>query len=209
MKISVIIPVFNEENTIEQILKKVVEYLPTNSEIIVVDDGSTDKTTQKLEKIKDEKNIKIFSYHKNQGKGYAVRFGLSKAAGDIFIIQDADLEYSPKYYTKLLKPIKRGNTEVVYGSRLANHPLTLKEIRTIKLPHHFLANKFLSFLTNILYGSSLTDMETGYKVFTKKVYKKLNLTANDFEIETELTAKILINGHEIIEVPVETSPTSI
>lgn len=208
MKVSVIIPVYNEEYTVAKLLKMVITHIPPDSEIIVVDDGSTDKTAQKLKRFIKNKKVRIFSLAKNSGKGYAVRFALRKARGEIFIIQDADLEYNPNYYSNLIAPIKTRRTKVVYGSRLANHPLIWKEIRKIKLPHHFIANKFLSFLTNVLYGSNLTDMETGYKLFTRKVYNDLSLMADGFDIETEITAKILKAGYEITEVPIETNPRS-
>ena len=208
VRVSIIVPVYNESATVVNLLESVITNLPNNSEIVVVNDGSTDKTSERLKSFNKNKKFKIFSLDRNYGKGYAVRFGLRKARGEVFIIQDADLEYNPNYYPKLLAPIDTKRVKVVYGSRLVDHPLTSKELRKIKLPHHFIANKFLSFLTNTLYGSSLTDMETGYKIFTREVYKDLSLAANRFEFEVEITAKILKAGYKIIEVPIETNPRS-
>lgn len=206
--LSVIIPVFNEEKTVQKILTKVLSHLPPSSEVIVVNDGSSDKTQKKLKYFKKEKRVRIFTLAINRGKGYAVRYGMKRAKGDVFLIQDADLEYNPEDYKRILQPIKSGNTQVIYGSRLANYPFSLTTLRTIPLPLHYIANKLLTFLTNLLYGSHLTDMETCYKAFTRNVYKKLELRKNSFDIEAEITAKILRSGFNIIETPIETKPRS-
>lgn len=207
LKLSIIIPVFNEERTISQILKLVKEVtLPKGltKEIIIVDDASTDETSQILKE--QNKLIQHFRHSVNLGKGAAVRTGLQKALGDIFIIQDADLEYSPKDYIRLLKPILEEKKKVVYGTRLKNYPLRFWGKEKTVLPTHLIANRFLTFLTNILYGGNLTDMETCYKVFTKDVISKINLRANRFDFEPELTAKILKKGFKISEVPIITNP---
>lgn len=204
MLLSVIVPVYNEEKTIEKLLQKVLDE-KTNKEIIVVDDGSFDQTRSILNKIKNPK-IKIFLNEKNIGKGGSVRFGISKAKGDFMIIQDADLEYDPNDYPRLYKPIVNGETEVVYGTRLKNLKFCLFGKEKIPMPIHYICNRLLSFLTNILYGSSLTDMETCYKMISKKIYKKLTLVSNGFEIEPEITAKILKNNWKILEIPIKTKP---
>lgn len=206
--LSVIVPAYNEEDTIQIILKKILSCLPPRSEVIVVDDGSSDKTQEILLSFERYKRIRLFFLPKNRGKGYAVRYGLRKARGSVFLIQDADLEYNPQDYKRLLRPIKNGQAQVVYGSRLANHPLSLSSLRRLPLPHHFIGNKFLTFMTNLLYGSHLTDMETCYKVFSRKVYRTLKLTKDRFDIEVEITAQILRAGFKIIEIPIKTKPRS-
>lgn len=207
MKLSIIIPIFNEERTISQILnlvKKVKLPKELTKEIIVIDDASSDLTPSILAEQKIL--LKYFRHSKNLGKGAAVKTGLQKASGDVFIIQDADLEYNPQDYLRLLKPILEENKQVVYGTRLKNYPLKLWGKGKTVLPTHLLANKFLTFLTNILYGSELTDMETCYKVFTKEAIRNINLKSNRFDFEPELTAKILKKGVKIVEVPITTRP---
>ena len=207
MKLSIIIPIFNEDRTIEKILKLVKGIkLPKNlkKEIVVVDDASSDKTPQILKEFGE--TIKIIRHNRNLGKGAAVRTGIQNATGDIFIIQDADLEYDPKDYLKLLEPILKNKTEVVYGTRLKNYPLKFWGKDKTVLPTHLIANRFLTALTNILYFTNLTDMETCYKVFTKKVINNIMLKSNRFDIEPELTAKILKRGFKIIEIPIITHP---
>jgi glycosyltransferase involved in cell wall biosynthesis len=197
MKLSIIIPVFNEEKTIINLLKKVnsVDYgIPT--EIIVVNDGSTDRTHENLLKIKKSiKNINIISYKKNKGKGHAIKQGIKNISGDIMIIQDADFEYDPNQIPTLIKPIMNGQYKIVYGSRF------LGSYENMKFTFLF-GNKVLTFITNVLFKSSLTDVETCYKVIHKSVLKELNLESDGFEIEAEITAKILKNGYKIKEIPV-------
>jgi glycosyltransferase involved in cell wall biosynthesis len=197
MKLSIIIPVFNEEKTIINLLKKVnsVDYgIPT--EIIVVNDGSTDRTHENLLKIKKSiKNINIISYKKNKGKGHAIKQGIKNMSGDIMIIQDADFEYDPNQIPTLIKPIMNGQYKIVYGSRF------LGSYENMKFTFLF-GNKVLTFITNVLFKSSLTDVETCYKVIHKSVLKELNLESDGFEIEAEITAKILKNGYKIKEIPV-------
>lgn len=201
--LSIIIPVFNEEKTIKHLLEKVTKVrLPDGitKEIIIIDDGSTDKTATILSK------FQILKHQKNMGKGAAVRTGIKKVSGDYIIIQDADLEYSPEDYYKLLQPILKKQAKIVFGTRLVNYPLKLWGENKTVLPLHLIANKFLTTLTNLLYGSKLTDMETGYKLFTKEVIKKLKLVSNRFEIEPEITIKSLKLGYNIVEVPISTAP---
>ncbi len=198
MKLSIIIPAYNEEKTIKDIIKIVnrVDYgIPV--EIVIVNDGSTDKTHEQLSEIKKLfKDIKIISYEKNKGKGYAIRQGIKNINGDITIIQDADLEYDPNQISALIKPIIKGQYEVVYGSRFMG---SCKNMRFSFL----FGNKFLTFITNLLFGSNLTDMETCYKVVHKTILKKIGLESNGFEIEAEITAKILKNGYQIKEIPIK------
>jgi len=209
MKLSVIIPVFNEEKTIEKIVNLVLTE-KTPKEIIIVDDGSTDGTLKKVQsailRLRSGQESKIFKQPKNMGKGAAVRRGIENAIGDVLVIQDADLEYDPSDYQRLLEPIVAGETEVVFGSRLKDLKFRISGKSKTPLPLHYLMNRFLSFLTNVLYGSHLTDMETCYKMMTKKVYKNLDLVSNGFEIEPEITAKVLKKGFKILEVPIRTKP---
>lgn len=209
MKLSIIIPVYNEEKTIEQVLKSVIEIkLPKSihKELIVVNDGSVDNTDRIL--LRNIKKIKYFKHKQNLGKGAAIRTGLNESSGDLILVQDADLEYNPTYYSKLLEPILQRNESVVYGTRLINYPLRLWGKDKTILPVHLLANKFLTLLTNIIYQSNLTDMETGYKMFKRKVLDSIELTSNNFDFEAELTAKLLKQKIKIVEVPISVRPRS-
>jgi len=206
MKLSIIIPVYNEEATVAQLIKKVKAVkLPNkiNREIIVVDDASNDKTKKILKKVKD---IKTYSHKKNLGKGVAVRLGIGKATGDIVIIQDADLEYDPNDYSKLIQPIIQKKTKVVYGTRLKDYPIKILGKGSTPFLSHYLGNKLLSLATSFLYGSKITDMETCYKVFHKSVLRGLNLKAMRFELEPEITAKLLKKDYKIYEVPIKVKP---
>jgi glycosyltransferase involved in cell wall biosynthesis len=206
MKLSIIIPVFNEQKTVKDLISAVKKQkLPQGleKEIIVVDDGSTDKTRELLKKLK---GIKLYVHKINKGKGSAAKSGFENAKGDIYLIQDADLEYDPKYYPKLLKPILQGKANVVYGSRLKDYPLRIAGSKRTPLISHYLGNKFLTFLTNLLYGESVTDMETCYKVFKKEVVKDMEINARRFDLEPEITAKILKRGYKIHEVPIKVKP---
>ncbi|MBS3096371.1 glycosyltransferase family 2 protein [Candidatus Woesearchaeota archaeon] len=198
MKLSVIIPVYNEENTILEIIKRVKKAKTgCAKEIIIVNDFSTDKTRDILKKLK-YKSMRVFYHKKNMGKGAAIRTGLSMATGDIILIQDADLEYRPEEYKRLLKPIIENKAKVVYGSRLGAIRKNLKNMYKL----HYLGNLFLTMVTNLLYRAKISDMETGYKVFTREVIKDINLRANRFDFEPEITAKILKKGYKIYEVPI-------
>ncbi len=207
-KLSVIIPVFNEEKTVAKIAEKVIRVkLPDNikREIILVNDGSTDDTNKILSGLKIN-GLKIFKHQKNSGKGAAIKTGLRNATGDFIIIQDADLEYDPTDYGKLLEPVINGKAKVVYGSRLINYPLILWGKNKTVMPFHLVANKGLTWLTNLLYGSNLTDMETCYKLFKKEVLQKITLESQRFEFEPEVTAKVLKLKIPIKEVPINVSP---
>lgn len=196
-KLSIIIPVFNEVKTVRTILKRVQDArLPVKKEIIIVDDFSTDGTRDILKKLK---GVKIFYHPQNRGKGAAIRTGFAHATGDIITIQDADLEYNPQEYAKLLKPILEGKAEVVYGSRFKGHLLSRE---TLTIPTHYIGNRSLSLVTTLLYGQWISDMETCYKMFTREVLECLTLHANRFDIEPEITAKILKKGFHILEIPI-------
>jgi glycosyltransferase involved in cell wall biosynthesis len=197
--LTVIIPVFNEANTIEEIIRR-VEKTGLVSEIVAVDDGSTDGTRDILRQMEMKKRIKVVLHDKNQGKGAAIRTGLREASGDLILIQDADLEYDPRDYPALLQPIQEGLAEVVYGSRFLGAP------RRPILFWNMLANKILTLVTNVLYNNILTDMETGYKMFKREVVQDLNLRAKRFDFEPEFTAKILKRKYRIYEVPIRFTP---
>jgi dolichol-phosphate mannosyltransferase len=203
--LSVVIPVYNEEKTVGALLENVLKVkLPINLEIIVVDDGSKDNSASIIQKvIASHKTEQIKYYRKtNGGKGSAVRMGLEKAKGDIFVIQDADLEYDPNDYNTLLRPILAGKSKVVYGSRYLSDMSHLKENQHLTFRIHKFGNQCLSLLTSILYLQKLTDMETCYKMFTRDVYSRIRLVSNNFNIEPEITSKIIKRGYRIREVPI-------
>jgi len=198
MKLSVIIPVYNEEQTLPVIIKKVIE-VSLDKEIIIVDDGSTDSTPEILERYKDEKDLKIIRHKSNQGKGMAIRSALGQITGDITIIQDADLEYDPHDYSKLIEPIRNKGELVVYGARTKAGSFH-SHLRS------YLGRKIISFLTNILYNQGLTDVPTCYKVFDSKLLKSIPLSCKGFEFEPEITAKIAKRRIKIKEIPVNYYP---
>ena len=199
MKVSIIIPVYNEESTIEEILRR-VEAEQIASEILVIDDGSIDGTRKILEKIDADGHVRVFLHERNRGKGAAVRTGFQNATGDVFLIQDADLEYDPRDYPTLIKPIEEGIADVVYGSRFLGGPR-----RTVMF-WHMVANKLLTFMTNLLYNTILSDMETGYKVFKREIVDGMQIHANSFDFEPEFTAKILKKKVRVYEVPISFNP---
>ena len=199
MRLSIIIPAYNEEKNVLEVINKVkkVNLGSITKEIIIIDDFSTDNTKKILSELK-EPGLKIFFHQKNQGKGSAIRTGLKYATGDIILIQDADLEYNPKEYPELLKPILENKTKVVYGSRLEAIKQNLENMYKL----HYLGNIFLTLMTNLLYGTKITDMETCYKVFKREVITDIRLRAKRFDFEPEMTAKILKKGYKITEIPI-------
>lgn len=199
INLSVIIPVYNEVKNIREILKR-VQTTKLAREIIVVDDGSRDGTRELLKKLDGKRKVRVILHGKNQGKGAAVVTGLNAAKGDILLIQDADLEYDPRDYPALLQPIQEGVADVVYGSRFLGGP------HRVTMFWHLVANKLLTLMTNILYNTILTDMETGYKVFRRKVIGNMKLRAKRFDFEPEFTAKVLKQKYRIYEVPISFNP---
>ena len=195
MKLSVVIPVFNEEKTIEEIIRR-VQAIDIDKEIIIVDDFSTDKTRDILKSVKENK-IKVLFHDKNSGKGAALKTGFKEATGDIIIIQDADLEYDPREYANLIEPIVEGHADVVYGSRLSGG-----RPQRVYMFWHKLGNNVLTLLTNIIYNTTLTDMETGYKVFKREVLRGIDIKSRDFTVEAELTAKIFKKRSRVYEIPI-------
>ncbi|MDD3925036.1 MAG: glycosyltransferase family 2 protein [bacterium] len=204
MLITVIVPVYNEVQTVADILERVAANT-LEKEIVIVDDGSSDGTVRLLHELiesGDEKyfkpwisDMRLIEHGINRGKGAAVRSGLASARGDVVIIQDADLEYDPDDYEKLLRPIISGRSKVVYGSRfLGEHKAMFY--------WHQVGNKFLTFVTNLLYNTTLTDMETCYKCFLRETVEGMRLRSDRFDIEPELTAKLLKRGYRIYEVPI-------
>ena len=200
LKLNVIIPCYNEKNTIEIIIDKVlnVNIEPHEKKIIVIDDHSNDGSTDILKKYENKKDIEILYHEKNYGKGKAIRSGLTKVEEGLVLIQDADLEYNPRDYKKLLKPFEEANADVVYGSRF----LGGQEYSRIHYFWHFIANKILTFLCNFFTNLNMTDMETGYKVFKKENIDKIDLLEDSFGIEPELTVKLAKQKLRFFEVPI-------
>lgn len=194
MFLSVIIPVYNEIETLPEVIRKVIA-TPYDKEIIVVDDGSIDGTREYLKALKDER-IKIIFHEKNVGKGGAIRSAIKNVEGDVVIIQDADLEYDPKDYPRLLEPILEGKADVVYGSRFLGGP------HRVLLFWHYVGNQILTMMSNMCTDLNLSDMETGYKVFKKEVLNGIEIQSNRFGFEPEITAKISKKGVRIYEVPI-------
>jgi glycosyltransferase involved in cell wall biosynthesis len=194
-KLSVIVPVFNERNTVVEIVRRMraVE-LPVDREIVLVDDGSDDGTRAVLSQLGDS-TVRVVLHADNRGKGAAIRTGLANVTGDLVVIQDADLEYDPEDWPKLLAPMMKGRAQVVYGSRFTGE-------RRNMLFLHWLGNRFLSLVTNVLYNTTLSDMETCYKLFDRSVLDGVNLRADGFEFEPEITAKVLRQKIRIYEVPI-------
>lgn len=211
MRLSVIIPVYNEIGTIAEIVRRVravdltvpVGFGPEDGttvkferEVVIVDDGSSDGTREYLHTLEDDANTTIVLHEHNQGKGAAVRTGLRYAGGDVMLIQDADLEYDPREYPALLQPIVEERSQVVYGSRFRGGPTKAMFF------WHMIGNRFVTLVTNILYNTILSDMETCYKVFTREVAGKINLKSPRWGFDPEITAQILERGYRIYEVPI-------
>ena len=197
MKLSIIIPCYNEDQTIKALLDALFQVdFPIPREIIVVDDGSIVNHRNFIKEEIEAKKIRFIRLSSNQGKGIAIRVGLKYAIGDIFIIQDADFEYFPTDIPRLLQPILNREVDVVYGTRFS------QESELITSSHSF-GNALLTFLTNLLYNQKLTDMETGYKLFTRKVLNKINFQSREFEFEPEITANMVMNGFKIKELPIK------
>jgi len=193
--LTVITPVFNERTTVAEVIRRMraVE-LPLVLQIIAVDDGSSDGSDKVLGALEDS-TVRVIRHQVNQGKGAAIRTGLAEARGDLILIQDADLEYDPDDWPRLLDPILRGKARVVYGSRFTGE-------RKNMLPMHWMGNRLLSLITNVLYSSTLSDMETCYKLFDAQVLEGITIVSNKFDFEPEITAKVLRRGHRIYEVPI-------
>jgi len=191
--LSVVIPVYNELTTVPALLERVVA-APLVKEVIVVDDGSVDGTSEFLHSYSNPQ-VKVLFHQQNLGKGAAIRTAQPHVRGEYVVIQDADLEYQPEEYPILLKPLRDGGADVVYGSRFLG-------IHRVYLVWHYLGNRFLTGLTNLLYNTNLTDMECGFKAFRREVFQDLRLRSKGFEIEPELTAKVFKRGLRVVEVPI-------
>jgi dolichol-phosphate mannosyltransferase len=200
--ISIVVPVYNEARTVAAVIERLIAIdLPAPREILVVNDGSTDGTREVLDRVAERPELRIIHAEKNGGKGSAIRIGFSKATGTVIAIQDADLELDPAQIAELVKPILDGKTRVVYGSRfLAGRP----DAPWLSI----FANQVLTGVTNVLFGGRLTDMETCYKIMSAEVAKSLDLESNRFDIEPEITAKLLRSGHSILELPIRFEPRS-
>ena len=197
--VSILMPVYNEAGTIHEIISRVkaVPLGDIHKEIVIVDDGSTDGTRDVLQKLAASDEHKVYFHAQNMGKGAALRTGLTYASGDIILIQDADLEYDPREYVELLAPILEGRADVVYGSRLSGG----KVARAFNF-WHFIGNKMLTLITNLLYNAILSDMETCYKVFRADVIKNIQIKSNRFDFEPEITAKVLKRKYKLYELPI-------
>ncbi len=200
MKLSILIPVFNEENTLQALLDRVLES-SFEKEVLVIDDGSKDRTPEILERFRGREGVRIFRHDRNRGKGAAVRTAIAHITGDIAVIQDADLEYDPQDYEKLIAPIVEGKEKVAFGTRVP-----------MGNPHsyfrYYLGGRFLSLLANLLYAQHITDEPCGYKAFDAQFLKALPLERNGFDIDPELTAQIAKRGIKIREVPIRYNPRS-
>jgi glycosyltransferase involved in cell wall biosynthesis len=193
--LSVIVPVFNERTTVAEVIRRIRAVdLPLEIEVIVVDDGSSDGTDKVLTALGDS-TVRVINHGRNRGKGAAIRTGMEAIRGDLVLVQDADLEYDPQDWSKLLDPILRGKARVVYGSRFTGE-------RKNMMPLHWIGNRFLSLVTNVLYSSTLSDMETCYKLFDTRVLEGITIESDKFDFEPEITAKVLRRGYRIYEVPI-------
>ena len=193
--LSVIVPVYNERVTVAEVIRRIRAVdVPVDVEVIVVDDGSSDGTDKVLSALGDS-TVRTLTHPVNQGKGAAIRTGLGAARGDLVLVQDADLEYDPEDWPNLLEPILRGKAQVVYGSRFTGQ-------RKNMMPLHWMGNRFLSLVTNVLYSSTMSDMETCYKLFDRRVLEGITIESDKFDFEPEITAKVLRRGYRIYEVPI-------
>ncbi|MGI8827119.1 MAG: glycosyltransferase family 2 protein [Chloroflexota bacterium] len=205
MKLSIVIPTYNEERTLGKVVDAVRRVdvghslgVDIRKEIIIVDDGSTDGTRSLLSRYADDADICVVFHDRNRGKGSAVRSGFSRSTGDVVLVQDADLEYDPQEYPRLLEPIINGHADVVYGSRLSGG-----RPQRVYMFWHLVGNRLLTLLTNVLFNSTLTDMETGYKVFRREVVDGFRLRERDFRIEPEMTAQVLSDHSlRVYELPI-------
>ena len=194
-KISIVVPVYNEAKTVVEAIKR-VEAVNVNKEIIAVDDGSTDSSLDILKRLASEGRIKLIRHDKNSGKGMAIKTGLKAAEGDIIIIQDADLETDPQDFYELIKPIINGETKAVFGYRVAKKPASI----------YWWGGKTVSFITRLLYGGNVKDVNNGYKIMTRDLWQSLNLQSNRFQICEEITAKLLKRKEKIVQVPTQYFP---
>ncbi len=199
MRLSVIIPVYNEEPTVRQILERALA-VPVDKEVIVVDDCSTDGTHTILQEFETDGAIRLIRHEQNAGKGSAIRTGIKYVTGDVVIIQDADLEYDPADYAAVIRPIVEGRAEVSYGSRVLERSNNYSHLS------FYIGGRFLSMLTNVLYGANITDEPTCYKAFRADLLKSIPLECTRFEFCPEVTAKVLRSGREIVEVPIHYNP---
>jgi len=193
-ELSVIMPVYNERATIEEILQR-VQAVEIDKEIVVVDDCSTDGTREYLQSLPPSSDLRLILHERNQGKGAAIRTGIRQATGTYVVFQDADLEYDPQDYLQLIKPLRQGKADVVYGSRFLG-------VHRVLLFLNYVANKMLTFLTNALYNCNLTDMETCYKMFRREIIQGIRIRSNKFDLEPEITAKVLKRKCRVFEVPI-------
>lgn len=201
-KVSIIVPIYNEEKTLREIIKRVEDvYIPLGREIILVDDHSTDNTASILKNLEQSGRFKVIYKERNEGKGAALLTGFGAATGDIIMIQDADLEYDPGEYEKLLKPLLAGEADVVYGSRMAGN-------NDRGYWYYYLGNYFLAWLTRVLYNCRISDIETCYKFFKRDILDKIKIKAASFDFEAEFTAKILKNKFRVMELPISYDPRS-
>ena len=193
--LSVVVPVFNERNTVAEIIRRIRSVdLPVKLEVVVVDDGSSDGSDKIISALQDS-TVRLIQHRENRGKGAAVRTGIEAARGDLVLIQDSDLEYDPDDWPSLLAPILKGKARVVYGSRFTGE-------RKNMLLSHWIGNRLLTLVTNVLYKTTLSDMETCYKLFDRKILQGIKIESDRFEFEPEITAKVLKKGERIYEVPI-------